>query len=366
MQFNDLQRQYTAYKNEIDSAIQQVLSSSDFINGQEVALFEQELAAYVGVKHAISCASGTDALLLSLMALDLQPGEEVICPAFSFISPASMTRLLAATPVFVDVSPLDFNIDVEKIEEKITSRTKAIIGVSLFGQCADFSPIKTLAEQYGLWTIEDGAQSFGASYFGKKSGSLTDLAITSFFPAKPLGCYGDGGAIFTDNDVLAEKLRVLKAHGQTSRYHHQLIGLNSRLDTIQAAVLRVKLRHLDEEIKARQEIASIYKQLLPADILLPEIAEGRESVWAQFTIGLGNRDTAREYLAYQDIPTNIYYPLPLPFQEAFSGIGEGGGSFEVASLLSETVLSLPMHAFLTIEEIRYIAESLKDFLENEK
>ncbi|WP_320168286.1 DegT/DnrJ/EryC1/StrS family aminotransferase [Mangrovibacterium marinum] len=366
MQFNDLQRQYNAYKNEIDEAIQQVLNSSRYINGEEVALLEAELSAYVGVKHTISCASGTDALLLSLMALDLQPGEEVICPAFSFISPASMTRLLAATPVFVDVSPLDFNIDVEKIEAKITSRTKAIIGVSLFGQCANFEAINALAEQHGLWTIEDGAQSFGANFQGQKSGSLTDLATTSFFPAKPLGCYGDGGAIFTNNDVLAEKLRALKAHGQTMRYHHQLIGLNSRLDTIQAAVLRVKLKHLDEEIKARQEIAGIYKQLLPQGIFLPEVAAAHESVWAQYTIGLPNRDQAKEYLDKRGIPTNIHYPVPLPFQEAFAGIGEGGDSFEVASLLSETVLSLPMHAFLTIEEIRYIAQSLQDFLKHEK
>jgi UDP-2-acetamido-2-deoxy-ribo-hexuluronate aminotransferase len=364
MQFNDLHRQYSAYKNEIDEAIQQVLNSANYIHGEEVALLEQKLAAYTGVKHAISCASGTDALLLSLMALDLQPGEEVICPAFSFISPASMARMLAATPVFVDISPVDFNINVEKIEAKITSRTKAIIGVSLFGQCADFHAIQSLAEQYGLWTIEDGAQSFGANYFGKKSGSLTDLATTSFFPAKPLGCYGDGGTVFTNNDVLAEKLRALKSHGQTMRYQHQLIGLNSRLDTIQAAILRVKLKHLNEEIKARQKVAATYKQLLPEGILLPEVAAGRESTWAQFTIGLGNRDEAKAYLAAKGIPTNIYYPLPLPFQEVFTGLGEGGESFEVASLLSETVLSLPMHAFLRPEEIEYIAQTLKDCIEN--
>jgi len=365
MQFNDLQRQYTAYQPEIDEAIQKVLRSSQFINGDEVGLLEQELAAYAGVKHAITCASGTDALLLCLIALDVQPGEEIICPAFSFISPASMTRLLAATPVFVDVSPLDFNLDIEKLEEKITTRTKAIIGVSLFGQCADFDPIKELAAKHGLWTIEDGAQSFGATYKGAKSGSLTDLAITSFFPAKPLGCYGDGGAIFTNNDVLAEKLRVLKSHGQTIRYHYQLIGLNSRLDTLQAAVLRVKLKHLNDEVKARQRIAATYKKLLPEGIFLPEVAAGRESVWAQFTVGLGNRDQAKEYLTSKGIPTTVHYPLPLPMQDAFADIVAPGESFEVASLLSETVLSLPMHAFLSVEEIQYIAQSLKEFLEHE-
>jgi len=365
MQFNDLQRQYKAYRAEIDEAIQQVLSTSQYINGEEVGLLEQELTAYVGVKHAISCSSGTDALLLALMALDLQPGEEIICPAYSFISPASMTRLLSATPVFVDVSPLDFNIDVEKIEEKITTRTKAIIGVSLFGQCADFNPIKALAAKHGLWTIEDGAQSFGANYQGKKSGSITDLGITSFFPAKPLGCYGDGGAIFTDNDVLAEKLRALRNHGQIQRYQHNLIGLNSRLDTIQAAVLRVKLRHLEEELRARKQVARNYKAFLPEGIFLPEVAEGRESVWAQFTIGLGNRDQAREYLKTKGIATTVHYPVPLPFQEAFSGIVNPGDTFEVASLLSDTVLSLPIHAFLKIEEIEYIARSLQEFLNNE-
>ncbi|RKD92578.1 DegT/DnrJ/EryC1/StrS family aminotransferase [Mangrovibacterium diazotrophicum] len=365
MQFNDLQRQYTAYQSEIDEAIQKVLRSSQFINGEEVGLLEQELAEYVGVKHAISCASGTDALLLCLMALDLQPGEEIICPAFSFISPASMTRLLSATPVFVDVSPLDFNIDIEKLEGKITTRTKAIIGVSLFGQCADFDPIKELAAKHGLWTIEDGAQSFGATYKGDKSGSLTDLAITSFFPAKPLGCYGDGGAIFTNNDVLAEKLRVLKSHGQTSRYYHQLVGLNSRLDTIQAAILRVKLKHLDDELQARGQVAATYKTLLPEGIFLPEVVNRRESSWAQFTVGLGNRDQAKEYLAAKGIPTTIHYPLPLPMQDAFADIVAPGESFEVASLLSEAVLSLPMHAFLSIEEIQYIAQSLKEFMEHE-
>lgn len=362
MQYNDLHRQYSAYQAEIEEAIQQVLRSTQFINGEEVGLLEQELAGYIGVKHAIGCASGTDALLLALMALDLQPGEEVICPAFSFIATASMVRLLSGTPAFVDVSPVDFNIDIEKIEEKITTRTKAIIAVSLFGQCADFNPIKALASKHGLWTIEDAAQSFGATYYGAKSGSLTDLSITSFFPAKPLGCYGDGGAIFTDNDVLAEKLRTLRNHGQVERYHHKLIGLNSRLDTIQAAILRVKLRHLDEELKARRQVARNYKKFLPEGIFLPEVTEGRTSVWAQFTIGLGNRDMAREVLKTKGIPTAVHYPIPLPFQEAFSGITDPGGTFEVASLLSETVLSLPMHAFLTEQEIQYIAQSLAEFL----
>ncbi|WP_163716116.1 DegT/DnrJ/EryC1/StrS family aminotransferase [Mangrovibacterium lignilyticum] len=365
MQFNDLQRQYTTYQTEIDEAIQHVLRSSNYINGEQVDLLEQELAAYVGVEHAIGCASGTDALLLALMALDLQPGEEVICPAFSFIASASQIRMLSATPVFVDVSAVDFNIDIEQIEAKISSRTKAIIAVSLFGQCADFNPIKELAEKYGLWTIEDGAQSFGASYLKQKSCSMTDLATTSFFPSKPLGCYGDGGAVFTNNPDLALKIKALRQHGQTERYHHNLLGLNSRLDTIQAAILRVKLRHLDREIAARQEAASHYKAFLPEGIFIPEIADGRESVWAQFTIGLGDRDQAQAYLKTKGIPTSIHYPIPLPHQKLFADLVDPGETFAVSSLLAETVLSLPMHAFLTEEEIQYIAQSLTEFLAHE-
>jgi len=365
MQFNDLQRQYTAYRQEIDEAIRQTLQSAQFINGPAVSLLEQELAAYANVKHAVCCGSGTDALLLALMALDIQPGDEIICPAFSFIAPASMVRLLSATPVFVDVSPLDFNMDVQKIEAKITSRTKAIIGVSLFGQCADFEPIRQLAEQYGLWTIEDAAQSFGASYYGRKSCSLTDIAITSFFPAKPLGCYGDGGAVFTNNEALTEKLHVLRNHGQTQRYNHELLGINSRLDTIQAAILNVKLKHLDEEINARQIAADRYKEALPEGIFLPEVGEGRTSSWAQFTIGLSDRNQVKDFLLSKGIPTAVHYPIPLPFQKVFQDIVSPGETFEVASLLSESVLSLPMHAFLYEEEIQYIANTLKEFLEHE-
>lgn len=365
MQFNDLQRQYAAYKPEIDQAMQRVVQSASFINGREVELLEQELSAYAGVKHSVACSSGTDALLLALMALDLQPGEEVLVPAFSFISPVSMVRLLSGTPVFVDVSPIDFNMDIEKLEAKITSRTKAIIVVSLFGQCADLDAINTLAEKYGLWVIEDAAQSFGASLNGRKSASMTHLATTSFFPAKPLGAYGDGGAVFTNNDELAEKVRVLRNHGQTARYQHQFIGLNARMDSLQAAILRVKLSHFDEELQARNYLAQVYKVLLPQGLLLPEILPGRESSWSQFTIGLGNRDAARAWLESKGVPTAVHYPVPLPRQQALADMADPGELFEVSELLSATVLSLPIHAFLQTDEIKYIAQTLSEFLNHE-
>lgn len=361
MEFCDLKKQYDAYREEIDDAMQSVIQKTDFINGEEIKLLEQELASYVGVKHAISCSSGTDALLLALMALDLQPGEEVICPAFSFIATASMIRLLSGTPVFVDVSAVDFNLDIEKVEAKITPRTKAILTVSLYGQCPDFDAINGMAIKHGLWVIEDGAQSFGATYKGKKSGSLCQLATTSFFPAKPLGCYGDGGALFTDNNELAEKIRVLRNHGQVERYQHKVIGINGRMDTLQAAILRVKLRHFDQEVAARQHWANRYRELLSGNVMLPEVCEDRESVWAQFTIGLGDRDGAREYLKGKGIPTAVHYPSPLPQQQAFNGIVDPNEQFEVAQLLSETVLSLPMHPFLTEEEVQQICQAINEF-----
>ncbi|HKJ42017.1 MAG TPA: DegT/DnrJ/EryC1/StrS family aminotransferase [Sunxiuqinia sp.] len=358
MDFCDLNRQYTAYNNEIDTAIQSVIQSTSFINGKEIELLETELADFTGVKHAISCSSGTDALLLALMAFDVQPGDEVICPAFSFIASASMIELYKAKPVFVDVSPLDFNLDPRKIEEKITPRTKGIIAVSLYGQCADFEAINSIAKKYGIWVIEDGAQSFGAKYHGKRSCSLTDVATTSFFPAKPLGCYGDGGAVFTKNDELAEKLKMLRSHGQEKRYIHKYIGINGRMDTLQAAILRVKLKHFEDEIMNRQRAAEMYSSLLKEHVLLPEIAENRESVWAQYTIGVRNRNELRVKLNKAGIPTAVHYPVILPRQEAFQTNISAGEPFEVSELLAETVLSLPMHGFITDEEINQVAEAI--------
>lgn len=364
MQFCDLNRQYETYKPEIDQAIQSVIGSSAFINGKEIELLEQELATYCGAKYAIACSSGTDALLLALMAYNLQPGDEVICPAFSFFASASMVSFLKATPVFVDVSPVDFNIDVTKIEEAITPKTKGIIAVSLFGQCADFDILNELARNYRLWVIEDGAQSFGATYKGKKSCTLTEVATTSFFPAKPLGCFGDGGAVFTSNDKLASQLRLLRGHGQSSRYFHDTIGINGRIDTLQAAVLRVKLKHLDDEIKVRQHASELYSTLLYGMVMLPMIIEDCKSTWAQFTIGVGDREVIRKTLAGKGIPTAVHYPLPLNRQLAFSDLPGYDRSFEVSELLADTVLSLPMHGLITDEEITQVANAIIEVLEN--
>lgn len=362
MQFCDLNRQYKAYQSEIDEAIQSVIQSSSFINGQPIDELENDLSNFVGVKHAIACSSGTDALLLSLMARNVQPGDEIICPAFSFFASASMISFLKATPVFVDVSPIDFNIDSEKIEEKITAKTKGIIAVSLFGQCADFDAINKLALRYELWVIEDGAQSFGALYHGKRSGSLTELATTSFFPAKPLGCYGDGGAIFTDKDDLAAVLRMYRSHGQSKRYEHHLIGINGRMDTIQAAVLTVKLKHFEQEIQNRRKAAQLYSELLQEHVLLPEVMEGRESVWAQFTIGIENRDELKQQLQQKGIPTTVHYPSILPKQVAFENLSSSSEKFEVAELLSKTVLSLPMHGLISTEEVELVAKTIIEIL----
>jgi len=358
MQFCDLNRQYNAYQSEIDKAIQSVIHSSSFINGQPIEELENDLSHFVGVKHAIACSSGTDALLLAMMAKDVQPGDEIICPAFSFFASASMISFLKATPVFVDVSPIDFNIDVAKIEEKITSKTKGIIAVSLFGQCADFDAINQLAQRYELWVIEDGAQSFGALYHRKRSGSLTELATTSFFPAKPLGCYGDGGAIFTNDPLQAAQLKMLRSHGQAKRYEHHFIGINGRMDTMQAAILKVKLKHFEQEIITRQKAAQLYSQLLEGHVLLPEVNEGRESVWAQFTIGVENRDELKSKLQQKGIPATVHYPLILPKQVAFENLPSSTEKFEVAELLSKTVLSLPMHGLISTEEVELVAKTI--------
>jgi UDP-2-acetamido-2-deoxy-ribo-hexuluronate aminotransferase len=358
MQFCDLNRQYEAYKPEIDQAIQSVINSSAFINGKEIELLEQELADYCGVKHSIAVSSGTDALLLALLAYDLKPGDEVICPAFSFFASASMVSLLKAIPVFVDVSPIDFNIDPVKIEEAITPKTKGIIAVSLFGQCADFYSLNELAAKYGIWIIEDGAQSFGAMYKGKKSCALTEIATTSFFPSKPLGCYGDGGAIFTSSDKLAALMKQLRSHGQSARYFHDRVGINGRMDTLQAAILRVKLKHLDDEIAVRSHASERYSQFLHGWVMLPMVVDDCSSAWAQFTIGIDERDHVRQKLLEKGIPTAVHYPLPLPKQLAFSNLPTYSQSFEVSELLSDTVLSLPMHGLLTEEEIEHVCDIL--------
>ena len=362
MEFCDLKKQYAAYRNELDAAIRSVIESAHFINGEAVGLLEEELAAYTGVRHAVTCSSGTDALLLPLMAYGIQPGDEIICPAFSFIASASVVSFYKAKPVFVDVSPLDFSIDETKIEAKITAKTKGIIAVSLFGQCPALDEINRIAARHGLWVVEDGAQSFGASIGGRRSGSLTDVGTTSFFPAKPLGCYGDGGAIFTNNDELAAMMKMLRGHGQEKRYYHKYIGINGRIDTLQAAILRVKLKYFDQELAIRRQAAGLYGSLLKEIVGIPVVAEGKTSTWAQYTIRTRRRDELKAALAAKNIPSTVHYPLTLPKQEAFAAAIVPGEPFPVADLLSETVLSLPMHGLISEEEVREVAGAIGDAL----
>jgi len=357
IQFADLKAQYEFYKSEINSAIQEVLDSSQFIMGQQVQELEKNLSEFTG-SNAITCANGTDALMIALYASGIGPGDEVITTPFTFIATAEMIAIVGAKPVFVDINESDFNIDSTKIEEVITSKTKAIIPVSLYGQTSDMDLIDEIASRHGLKVIEDAAQSFGATYNEKKSCNLSDLATTSFFPAKPLGCYGDGGAIFTKDAELAEKIKCLRNHGQIKRYYHKYIGVNSRLDTLQAAVLNVKLKYYEKEIAMRQKVAERYTFLLKEKVTTPVVKPDRTSVWAQYTIRVKNRDTVQKKLQEQGIPTAIHYPRPLHLQEAFAFCGGKMGDFPIAEKISAEVLSIPMSSFLSEMEQNYIVEHL--------
>lgn len=353
--FINLHAQYQHYKSEIDAQIQEVLDTTSFIMGSKVEELEKSLSEFVGVKHSIACSSGTDALLLSLMALDIQQGDEVITTPFTFIATAEMIAFLGAIPVFVDIDEKTFNIDVSQIEAKITNKTKAIMPVSIFGQMADMDAVNKIAKKHNLKVIEDAAQSFGAIYKKRRSCSMADISCTSFFPAKPLGCYGDGGAIFTDNDELAQKIRILLNHGQTKRYVHSHIGINGRLDAIQAAILNVKLKYYEEEIQKRQEIANYYQAHLK-NVITPFIEEFNVSVWAQYCIRVNNRDEMLKKCADKGIPTGVYYPIPLHLQEVFEYLGYKEGEFPITEKVSKDIMALPMSAFLTQEEQNYIIE----------
>ncbi|WP_202962977.1 DegT/DnrJ/EryC1/StrS family aminotransferase [Spirochaeta lutea] len=359
MQFVDLGKQYREYKKEIDQAIQGVLDSTQFINGDEVSSLEAELADFAGVSYAIGCSSGTDALLVPLMAKGVKPGDEILVPAFTYFATASMVSHWGARPVFVDVDPITFNIDPAKIEEKITNKTRGIFAVSLYGQPADFDAINSIAKAHGLWVLEDAAQSFGARSGSKCSCNLSEIATTSFFPAKPLGCYGDGGAMFTNDPDLADLLRKYINHGQSKRYHHRYVGINGRLDTIQAAILRVKLRNFSQEIELRNEAAAYYTKHLQDIVETPVIIDGNVSSWAQYTIKVENRDKVREVLSTKEIPTSVHYPMPLYKQEAFSYLKDSG-PYPVSDSLSTQVLSLPMHAFITRNEQDEVIASIRE------
>ncbi|MGO1159341.1 DegT/DnrJ/EryC1/StrS family aminotransferase [Acinetobacter lwoffii] len=358
IEFIDLKAQQSRIKAEIDAGIQRVLAHGQYILGPEVAALEEKLAAYVGAKYCITCANGTDALQIVQMAFGIGPGDEVITPGFTYIATAETVAVLGATPVYVDVNPKTYNLDVEKLEAAITPRTKAIIPVSLYGQCADFDAINAIAAKYNLPVIEDAAQSFGATYKGRKSCNLSTVACTSFFPSKPLGCYGDGGAIFTNDEELAKVIRQIARHGQDRRYHHIRVGVNSRLDTLQAAILLPKLTILDAEMQARQLIAESYTKLLKEAGIArtPFIEVHNQSAWAQYTIQVDNRSEVQEKLKAQGIPTAVHYPIPLNKQPA---VADENAVLPVGDAIAERVMSLPMHAYIKVDEINSI---LKSFL----
>jgi UDP-2-acetamido-2-deoxy-ribo-hexuluronate aminotransferase len=356
--FANLQLQYQKYKTDIDANIQAVLNKSNYIMGEEVHDLERELEKFTGAKHAITCSSGTDALLLAMMALDIQPGDEIITTPFTFIATAETIALMKAEPIFVDIESDTFNIDANLIEAAITDKTKAIMPVSLYGQPADIDAIQAIADKYNLKVIIDGAQSFGSTYNAKTDSNLGDMSTTSFFPAKPLGCYGDGGVVFTNNNEYAEKIRMMHVHGQNKRYHHKYIGMSGRLDTIQAAILLAKLPHYTQELVGRQQVAQHYTDALSNDLQTPVIKSNRSSAWAQYTVRVGNRDALQAKLKDNGIPTAVHYPMSLHLQECFQYLNYKQGDFPISEQASEEVMSLPMNSFLTNEEVKYIAKRL--------
>jgi len=350
MQFIDLQQQYRRHQAEIDARMRQVLEHGQYIMGPEIAELETALAAYVGVKHAITVASGTDSLEIALRALGIGPGDEVITVPFTWISSAEVIGLVGAKPVFVDIEPVTFNIDVNLIEAAITPRTKAIMPVGLFGQMPDCARINAIAAKHGLTVIEDGAQSFGATQQGRLSCAVTKIASTSFFPAKPLGCYGDGGALFTGDDELNEKMRAIRTHGGIKRHHHPLLGMNGRFDTLQAAVVLAKLPHFPAEVEARGRIGARYTELLRGAVGVPEVAPGNTHVYAQYTIRVANRDAMGAALKTEGIPSAVYYPKCLHEQPVYAPLGYKWGDFPQSEKASREVISLPMHPYLTENE----------------
>lgn len=367
----DLKTQYIAIKDEINKGIQEVLDTTSFIHGPAVKNFQTNLSTYLDGVNVIPCANGTDALQIAMMALGLQPGDEVITPSFTYAATAEVIALLRLTPVFVDVNPQTFNIDPAEIEKAISSKTKAIVPVHLFGQCADMERILEIASTNNLFVIEDAAQSIGSEYiFGdgtkKKSGTMGTIAGTSFFPSKNLGCYGDGGAIFTNNVELANTVRMIANHGQTSLYYHDIVGVNSRLDSIQAAILDVKLKHLNRYNEKRQNTAAYYNNAFKtiSDLKTPFISPNSTHVFHQYTLtckSLDQREALKKHLDENQIPNKIYYPVPLHLQKAYNLKGYTKGSFPVSEQLADTVISLPMHTELDEEQLEFITTTIKNF-----
>ena len=368
----DLIGQYEKIQAEVDQAVLNTIRSCAFINGPEVKSFQSELESYLKVKNVIPCANGTDALQVAMMALNLQPGDEVITASFTYVATAEVIALLKLKPVLVDVLPGTFLIDPQAAEAAITSKTKAIVPVHLFGQCADMEAIMDIAKRHNLFVIEDVAQAIGSDYFykdgsSKKAGTIGTIGCTSFFPSKNLGCYGDGGAIFTNDDDLGKKIRMIANHGQSVQYYHDEVGVNSRLDSIQAAILRIKLRHLDEYAKARVMCADYYDKAFAnhSNITTPERTKKSNHVFHQYTLVLKNadRNKLREYLATKEIPAMIYYPVPLHFQKAYKDSRYKEGDFPITESLCETVISLPIHTEMNEETLAYITKNVLSFFQ---
>ncbi len=367
----DLKGQYDKIKQEVDLAIHQVIDNTQFINGPAVKEFQADLEKYLNVKHVIPCANGTDALQIAMMALGLKPGDEVITASFTYVATAEVIGLLGLVPVLVEVDADTFNIAIEEIEKNITSKTKAIVPVHLFGQCSDMDSIMELAKKHNLFVIEDVAQAIGADYIGndgsiKKAGTIGTIGCTSFFPSKNLGCYGDGGALYTNDDELAKKIRMIAAHGQSVQYVHDVLGVNSRLDTIQAALLKIKLTHLDEYAKARNDAAAFYDHAFAniPSLKIPTRAKKSTHVFHQYTLQLNgvDRNKLREFLSEKGIPAMIYYPIPLHMQKAYASNRYKTGAFPITEKLCNTVLSLPMHTELDQDTLSYITSSVIEFV----
>jgi UDP-2-acetamido-2-deoxy-ribo-hexuluronate aminotransferase len=363
MKFIDLNKQYQLIESDVLQSIKKVLDHGQYIMGPEIAVLESQLADFVGVRHAIVNASGTDALLMALLALDVGPGDEIITSPFSFFATAEVIALCQAKPVFVDITPESYNIDPAKIEAAITPRTKAIMPVSLYGQCADMTQINKIAQKHNLPVIEDGAQSFGATHHGQYSCGLSSIGCTSFFPSKPLGGYGDSGACFTNDDKLAELLREIRIHGQSERYCHSRIGINGRMDTLQAAILIEKMKLFPNEIKLRKEIAERYSHLLSDVVKVPFIQPENTSVYAQYTIEVENRAHFQASMQTLDIPTAVHYPIAMHQQEALSYLGYKEGDFPHAECASKHVVSLPMHPYLSAQDQLQVVNAVKTCLE---
>ena len=363
MEFVDLQEQRRRIKDEIDAGIKRVLDHGRFILGPEVAELEEQLADFTGARNCVSCANGTDALQIAQMALGIGPGDEVITPGFSYIATAETIAVLGAKPVYVDIDARTYNLDPSELEAAITPRTKAIIPVSLFGQCADFDAINAVANGHNIPVIEDAAQSFGASYKGGRSCNLSHIACTSFFPSKPLGCYGDGGAVLTNDDELAKVIRQIARHGQEKRYHHVRLGMNSRLDSIQAAILLAKLRIFDDEINSRNAVAARYgEQFGESDsFLTPYVEPSNVSAYAQYTLAVNNRDQVQKNLQEAGIPTAVHYPVPLNRQPA---VADEKASLPVGDRTADRVISLPMHPYLSEQDQDTIVAAVKVATEN--